>query len=671
MLKNRIGVAPMCTSWATPDGEVTPEQCKYYGRLAQSGAGLVVVESFMVTEDARSGKVRNNIHDDRMIPAARRLADAIHAGGAKACGIVHHAGGITEPADIGRFPPGPSSVPLDIKGERMVGLFPRALSASEIQDLVVKFGDGSLRLKQAGFDIIMILAAHGYLLSQFLSPYSNRRTDQYGGSDENRMRFLLEIVEEIKGRIGGTPLMVRLTCSENFWGGYDFDYIMKVSKALEAAGVDSINYSNGTQRNMEYNTPTHHHPRCMNVKDTERAARELSIPVSAVGRITTPEECCEILEKKQAALVWIGRQFLADPQWLKKAGRDDAASIRPCLSCNLGCIDRYSKGFSIGCAVNYEIGHETFCETLWSIRPERKRLLVVGGGLAGMEAARIAAQRGHNVTLIEKSGRLAGQLNAAGAVPCKESVWKLRDFLIASLNRTSVKIMLNTAYTDALAGELKPDIIALACGAVPRKVTYKGAERRNVVYAEDFLNSGKTGSYKDAVVIGGGETAIETAEYLLKTGTRRVTVLSRSSDVMRHAEARTKRTLLQSVLSMGCDIHVATKVLEIGDGWVMHDRIEAERFDGPQKTAADIVVIASGYEAVHLEPAYPDAEVVRLAELDSGSILASTYAASVFALSLGVPADQIPPENEFSASRSDGMQLITTQRNGAELRADS
>ena len=219
VLKNRIAVAPMCTSWSTPDGEVTPRQCRYYGRLAQSGAGLVVAESFMVTEDARSGKIRNNIHHDRMIPAARRLAEAIHSGGAKACGIVHHAGGVTNPADIGRFPAAPSAVPVDLKGERMIGLIPRALRTSEVQELVVRFGDGAVRLKKAGFDIIMILAAHGYLINQFLSPFSNRRTDQYGGSEENRMRFLLEIVREIKGRIGDTPLMVRLSCSENFPGG--------------------------------------------------------------------------------------------------------------------------------------------------------------------------------------------------------------------------------------------------------------------------------------------------------------------------------------------------------------------------------------------------------------------------------------------------------------------
>lgn len=641
VLKNRIAVAPMCTSWSTPDGEVTPRQCRYYGRLAQSGAGLVVAESFMVTEDARSGKIRNNIHHDRMIPAARRLAEAIHSGGAKACGIVHHAGGVTNPADIGRFPAAPSAVPVDLKGERMIGLIPRALRTSEVQELVVRFGDGAVRLKKAGFDIIMILAAHGYLINQFLSPFSNRRTDQYGGSEENRMRFLLEIVREIKGRIGDTPLMVRLSCSENFPGGYDFDYILRVSQALERAGVDSINYSNGTMHNFEYNIPSHHGERCLNVRYAAQAAQRLRIPVSVVGRITSPEECCSILENGQAQMVWVGRQFLADPEWLEKARRG-TGPIRRCLGCNVGCIGRYSKGLHIGCAVNYEIGHEEYCDRLRQIPPEKKRVLVVGGGAAGMEAARVAAMRGHEVILAEKSSQLGGQLIAAGIPPCKEGISQLRDFLTESLRVLGVRVLLDTPYSEALVRAYRPDVIAAACGAVPRVPQHPGIERKQVVYAEPFLRSGKTG-YQDVVILGGGETAVETAEYLLKAGVSRVTVVSRSDDVMRGAEAYSKRQTLESVLSMGCDIRVATAVLEIGEGWVLCQRLEAERFDGPQKIPAELVVVASGYEAVRLRP-QTACPVVHLAELDGGSILESIRAGARFGLALGVPEDKIPPE---------------------------
>lgn len=636
-LKNRIAVAPMCTSWCTPNGEISAEQCKYYHNIAKGDPGLVVVESFMATTDARSGKIRNNIHDDRFIPAAAKLVDAIHAGGAKACGIIHHAGGVTTPSDIGRFPAAPSTVSVDLKGERLIGAIPRTMKTREIKEMVVKFGEGALRLKKAGFDIIMILAAHGYLFNQFLSPYHNIRTDEYGGSDENRMRFLLETVAEVRRQIGDTPLFVRLSCSENFRGGYEFDYILKVSKALEEAGVDSINYSNGNYHGFEYNIPSHHGERCLNVKYAQRAVKELRIPISVVGRITTPEECCDIIESGKSQMVWVGRQFLADTEWMKKAQRGEADSIRRCLGCNIGCIGRFFKNQHIGCAVNHKIGNEAFYETMLGIVPEKKKLLVVGGGAAGMEAARVAAGRGHTVTLIEQRTTLGGQLNAAGITPHKERCLELRDQMAASLEKAGVKIRLSTPYSQEVFLEEKPDAIALACGAVPRKPDFKGIDRDIVVYAEDFLLARNT-NYHDAVILGGGETAVEIAEYLLTDGCENVTIISRSPDVIRGGEAHSKRQILLNVLGMSCDIRVCTNVLEIGDSWVLHDRQESYRFDGPERTKADVVIVASGYQGAHPVINAPVPTTV-LADLDAGNIMESIAAGARYGMTLGVPAD--------------------------------
>lgn len=255
-----------------------------------------------------------------------------------------------------------------------------------------------------------------------------------------------------------------------------------------------------------------------------------------------------------------------------------------------------------------------------------------------MEAARVAASRGHQVTLIEKSSKLGGQLNVAGLTPSKGRCIELRDQLEACLHDAGVKILLNTEYTPELAKELQPDEIAVACGATPRIPDFPGVDSDIVVTAEDLLASGRT-DFHDAVILGGGEVAVETAEHLLRAGVENVTVIARGDDVMRGCEAHSKRQILLDVLGMSCDIRVCTQVLEIGDSWVLHERKEAFRFDGPEKTPADVVVLATGYVAAH-PVIEADVPVHILADSDSGNILESIAAGAKFGMMLGIPDDK-------------------------------
>ncbi|WP_303864649.1 FAD-dependent oxidoreductase, partial [Alkalibaculum bacchi] len=518
-----------------------------------------------------------------------------------------------------------------LKGERMIGQIPRAMRTKEVEDLVSKFADGAVRLKSAGFDIIMILAGHGYLFNQFLSPYHNRRTDKYGGSEENRMRFLMETVQAVREKIGDTPLMVRLSASEDFVGGYEFDYIERVSLKLQELGVDSINYSNGNYHGF-YNTISSHHGKpCHLVPYAERSSKILDIPVSCVGRITTPDEALDIIVNKKADMVWMGRQFLADPNWLKKV--KSGGRIRYCLACNQGCIGRFFEGKPIACSINYEVGRQIDLKEKKKIKPEPKRVLVIGGGVSGMETARVASNRGHMVTLIEKTSELGGQLIAAGMTPSKERCTELKDFLEGSIRDNGVNILLNTPYSNEILEKVQPDEIIIATGAVPVLPKIKGiANNDNVVLAEDFLRTRKT-DYMHPVIIGGGQIGIETAELLLKAGCQDVKVFEICDDVLQGVMPLTKAQVLLSVQSMSCEIHVVTKILEVGNDTVTYECIDAERFDGPTTIPADIIIIATGYKANPLE-IEANVPVHCIASVDRGDILHSIEAAGDVAWNL-------------------------------------
>jgi 2,4-dienoyl-CoA reductase-like NADH-dependent reductase (Old Yellow Enzyme family)/thioredoxin reductase len=508
-LVNRAVMPPMGTNLGNPDGTVSEANLAYIKRRAMGGAGLIITE---ITSVHPSGLVIPNqlgAYDDRFIPGLKKISDAVHAAGCKVALQLHHAGRESLYLLQEKKAIAPSAI-----RSLVYGLTPREMTGEEIHEITVAFSTAARRGMEAGFDAVEIHGAHGYLLTQFLSALSNKRNDDYGGSLNNRCRFLIEVLEEVRKTVGPDfPISFRLSVEECIEGGYTVEDIRPILSSLVQAGADILHASLGTHGSPGGITsaPFEYQPG-FNVWRAKKLKEEVGVPVIAVGRFTEPSLADEVIARGEADLVAFGRQFLADPDFLIKAREDRPEDIRKCIACNQGCIERLMLGEGkIRCAINPETGQEIVypqdppdvCRNVW----------VVGTGPGGLVAAYEAARLGHKVTLFEKEEETGGQLRLARKVPFKDQYGDWVSWLTAQAKKMGVILRTGTEVTGSMASEGKPEMVILASGGEPIRPDIPGIDLPLVCYAWQVLG-GVVPAGRHTVVLGGGLVGMETADYL-------------------------------------------------------------------------------------------------------------------------------------------------------------
>jgi 2,4-dienoyl-CoA reductase-like NADH-dependent reductase (Old Yellow Enzyme family)/thioredoxin reductase len=516
-LKNRIVMPAMGTPYADEEGHITKRIIDYYIERAKGGTGLIVMSATAFTAEAHFPYLPA-LYDDKFIPGMRQLANAVQAYGTKiACQLAYQSIMNT----------GPSAVPCFT-----YQITPEELSRDEIHRLVELRSEAARRCKEAGFDAVEIHAAHGYFLSAFLSPFRNRRTDEYGGSIENRARFACETIRQTRKEVGPDfPVLIRMNGSDFLPGGLTVEEAQQQAAMFVDSGVDAINVSVGTPDSREWRDLTYMHNDGAIVHLAQAIKKAVSVPVITVGKIGDPVLAENILEENKADFVAMGRALLADPKLPLKAKEEHIEDICKCIYCNNCRIGRISpdgveskSSLQLSCTVNPALFRENELELKPLTSP--KKIMVIGGGLAGMEAARVLAQRGHTVSLYEKGAELGGQWNIACSLPAKANFRTLSQSLIRDLDKAGVQIILNKEVTGQLVEEKKNDIIVVATGAVPEIPDIPGSNGKNVIQAVDVI-TGKVKAGYNVVVIGGSHRGMETAALLAEQG-KKVSLVARS-----------------------------------------------------------------------------------------------------------------------------------------------
>jgi len=507
-LKNRIVMTAMHLGYCEK-GFVTDRLIDFYKERAGGGVGLITVGGCAIDLHGYRSMIR--VDDDRYVPGLARLVSAVKESGAAVCAQLFQPGRYGSNLSGGLTPVAPSAIEY-----RATGQIPRELTPEEIYSLVDCFANSASRVKEAGFDAVEVIGSAGYLISQFLSPLTNHREDSFGGGLEGRIRFGIMVASRIREKLGTDfPLIFRISGSEFMPGGSTRDDIKYFCAELEKAGVDALNVTGGwhetkvPQISMEV-------PRGAFAYLARQVKDAVSIPVIACNRINDPYVAESIVSDGIADMVGMGRGLIADPQLPLKAEAERFGEIRKCVGCNQGCLESVFASGSVRCLVNARAGRED--ETVIYPAEIKKRVLVVGGGPAGMEAARVAALRGHRVTLWEKARVLGGQVNLAAVPPGRGEFHSLIEYLARQMVALGVSVRLGMEATEENVTAFGADAVVMATGARPSMPPVDGRDGPNVAQARDVL-SGRACTGKRVVIVGGGAVGCETALYLARKGT--------------------------------------------------------------------------------------------------------------------------------------------------------
>jgi len=519
-LKNRIVLPPMACSYASEDGFITDRFIDYYAERAKGGCALIIIESSYPRPAGYHQ--RPNLGHDKYIPGLAKLADAIHKGGAKACiQLLPHKGrnDLLDPATASE-----SIHPA-------TGAKIRALTLDDINRLINEFGEATRRVKEAGFDCIQVHGGSGYLISEFLSHRINKRTDEYGGDAKKRAKFAINLVAEAKKKAGADyPVIYRMVADERTEGGFGMEDAVFFGKVLEEASVDSIDVvSGGTVDSFVWLIPYMYLPNACNVHISEAMKKEVTtIPIGVAGKILHPELAEQVLREGKADYIDMGRAFIADPHFPQKAMEGRLEDICECIAC-LRCAESILSGTDyhpegeLACSVNPAVGREREFEEKIKPVSKKKKVLVIGGGPAGMEAAIVTAQKGHDVTIWEKEDKLGGTLNLAVVPPGKDDMKSAITYPVHMLDKLKVKVALGKEATAEAVLEFSPDAVVVSCGTKPLIPKIKGLDKRKLITFRDVL-SGKVEVGKKVGVIGGGFVGCELADFLAEKG-KKVTVI--------------------------------------------------------------------------------------------------------------------------------------------------
>lgn len=602
-LKNRLVMPPMVRNYATEDGMVTDRYFAHIERIAKGGVGMLVLEASYISSEGKGFKNQLGVHNDAVVPGLCRLVKVAHKHEAAIGVQLHHAGRQTSSETTGQRPVAPSSIP-----DPTINEAPHRLTQEEIKDIVEKYGKSAGRAKEAGCDFVEIHGAHGYLITQFLSEFSNKRKDRYGGSFENRMRFALEVVSSVREAVGDNfPVTIRLSADEMVPDGLTVRETKKIAKELEQVGIDALHVSAGNY--ASYAKGKMISPMAIEdgplVSHAQEIKSTVNIPVITVGKIRTPEMASSILEKDQADFIAIGRTLLADPDWPNKVMEDRLDEINPCIACNQGCIGRLFAQQDVLCTVN----PETSREELFAKKPEeKKKILIAGGGPAGMSAARTAAQRGHEVVLFEKENMLGGQLGAAGAAPHREGWNELLETLKRDIKRLGVDVRLGEELTIENAKRIKPDKVIVAIGSAAVIPNIPGVGRTQVTTSRAVLTN-KAKATGDVLVAGGGCAGAQTAEYLAENG-HNVTIVEMQESVALDAPTADRALLLERLKKLGVEFLTETKVMSIGEKHVIVEGVEGQKNINAQTVVICLGSFPNNGLAEELEEVVSDVEVV-------------------------------------------------------------
>ncbi|NQT74743.1 MAG: FAD-dependent oxidoreductase [Chloroflexi bacterium] len=509
-VKNRIVMLAMGIGYCEQDGTITDRLIRFYVERAKGGAGLIIVPC-AYNDFGMNLPMHPAMEDDKCLPGIRRLTDALHEYDVKAFAQLLHLG-----SSLWAMPDGSPPVSASAVRSKLTGVVPRELTIPEIRETIAHFAEGAERAKQGGFDGVEFAGTGGYLFNQFISPLTNNRDDEYGGDFERRLRFPVETVEKVRESVGpGFPISYR-TCGDEFMKGGNRQGEMKfVAQAVEKAGADVINVTAGWHQSF-IPLITMDVPRGTFVYLAQGTKEVVNVPVIACNRINDPFLAEQILQNGQADMIGMARALLTDPELPNKAAEGRFDEIRPCVGCNQGCLDSAFSMREISCVFNPAAGREAEFDL---IRAEKsKKVFVIGGGPAGMEATRVAALRGHNVTLFEKADKLGGQLNLAAIPPGRGELANAVSYLVGAIQRAGVRVKLGKEVDIELITREKPDVVILAAGAIPIHPNIPGIEGENVVFAADVLE-GKAEVGETVVIIGGGAVGIETALFVAKKGT--------------------------------------------------------------------------------------------------------------------------------------------------------
>lgn len=611
-IKNRIAYPSLGLLYAY-DRKLNDRYYNFYREIAKGGAGVVTVGPVGV-DYLGSGIATLAITDDEEITAFKKLTDIVKEEGSSPWIQLFHAGAYSYPMIIGNQQPmAPSAV-----FSKYSKTTPREMSIEDIKNTQKAYADAAERAKAAGFDGVEILASAGYLITQFLSPLKNKRTDEYGGDLENRLRFPTETLRLVRQRVGSDyPVTVRIAGNDFVPGSNSDEETPVIAKAYEAAGVDMISVTGGWHESRVPQLPMELPRACyaylaLNIK------KAVSVPVMASNRITSPKDAEDILANGFADMVNLGRVLIADPFWPQKAKEGRAEEIRPCVGCSQGCTDSVFSGKPVYCIGNPRAGFEG--ERTIKPTDSPKNIMVVGAGMAGLEAAVTAAQRGHSVSIYEKSDRIGGQIWIAGTPPGKQELWEFAHYYSAMIKKHSIPLHLGTTVTLEMIRAQKPDHIIIAEGAKAMIPPIKGLDEPEILSAWDVLEKNPSLG-KEVAVIGGGAVGIETALFIAHKGTitpemlhflfaydavptdklkeymfrgsSNVTIFEMMDRAGNNIGRSTRWVAMSNVERYGIKVITGAKVLSAD-----HGTLSYETTDGLSEKHFDSIVVAAGSKSV-------------------------------------------------------------------------
>jgi 2-enoate reductase len=565
------------------DGTESEEGIRYYEERARGGIGMIITGSMFLNEVTAQGGPTIALDNTRAIPKATVLCERVHRWGAKICISMSPGTGRNGMPGIGERVPISSS---EIPSFYDPNLICRALTKEEIKDMMKDWTKAALFAKNAGFDAIEIHAHAGYLIDQFMSPIWNKRTDEYGGSLENRARFPVEIVETVRAAVGeDMPILFRIALDHRFPGGRTLEDSIPLLKILEKAGVDAFDIDAGAYETMDYIFPPSYLGEACMAYVCEEARKHVQVPILNSGN-HSPETALELINSGNCDFVMFGRQCIADPYFPNKLRDNRREDLRPCILCNEECIGRiYGRLTQLSCTVNPSAGFESYMEIKKTKEP--KNIVVIGAGPGGLEAGLTAALKGHKVTIYEKNDCIGGTLGTIATAPFKKRIRELIDWYGVQLKKLGVKVILNTEIKADDPVLEAADRIFIATGSKPIIPPIKGIDGNNVVDVVDAHKNGVKG--QNVVICGGGLSGCDLALELAMNG-KKVTVIEMLGEFARDVMAINKISLMRLLNENKVTLLANSKVIEIDSAGVIIEKKDGTK----EKISADAVITAFG-----------------------------------------------------------------------------